>query len=74
MPAIHIDDVLITGHTLVSPFLFGQVAHTSLPNEVKHIVSEHIIVLALLCQRLCVGQFDGMERLYILQSLTVELG
>ena len=74
MPAIDTNDVFITGHTLVSPFLFGQVAHTSLPNEVEHIASKDAIFLALLSPGLCVGQFDGMQRLYILKSLTVELG
>ena len=74
MPAIDVDDVLIAWHALVSPFLFCQVAQTSLPNEMKHITSKDAIVLALLRQRFCIGQFHSMKRLYILKSLTVELG
>ena len=74
MPAIDIDDILITGYTLISPFIFCEVTQASLPNEIKHIVPKDAIVLALLCQRLCIGKFHCMKRLCILQSLGIEFG
>ena len=35
VPAIHVDDVLVTGHEMILPFILRKVAQTGLPNDIE---------------------------------------